>query len=289
MSEKQSFLDRLNAALLERGISETDIAPYMEQFDRFFDRMVSDGQAGESAIDNIDAIADNIAAQVSDRYDEINRLAERTMTVQAVQDEDISSIGEEIYAGQTADGADISDDTGEAELVEIPSDMELVPVAVTEGGESDGEAYTKLPDYVEPEKIQDTKMFWILFAASLPITIPLALIVLGIFGLMWGAVFAVIGGSVALLVALVTSGCALSLVGIIYGITQLFVSVPVGLYEIGIGIVIAGIVMFVGILVYNFAIRLVPKLIKLVYKLFLYVLGKLRELFNYLRRESARL
>ena len=53
--------------------------------------------------------------------------------------------------------------------------------------------------------------------------------------------------------------------------------------------VIAGIVMFVGILLYNFAIRLVPKLIKLVYKLFLYVLSKLKELFNYLRRESAKL
>lgn len=284
MSEKQSFLDKLNAALLERGISETDIAPYMEQFDRFFDRMVSDGQTGESVLDNVDAIADNIAAQVSDRYDEINRLAERTMTVQAVQDDDVSADGGQDADAKASDGSDFED----AELVEIPADIELVPVTVTEG-EGGDEGYTKLPDYVEPEKIQDTKMFWILFAASLPITIPLALIALGIFGLMWGAVFAVIGGSVAFLIATVTAGCALSLVGIIYGITQLFVSVPVGLYEIGIGIVIAGIVMFVGILIYNFAIRLVPKLIKLVYKLFLYVLGKLRELFNYLRRESAKL
>ena len=65
MNEKQQFLEKLRAALLDRDVSESDIQPYIERFDR---------------------IADNIAEQVSECYDEINRLAERTLTVDRVKD-----------------------------------------------------------------------------------------------------------------------------------------------------------------------------------------------------------
>ena len=106
---------------------------------------------------------------------------------------------------------------------------------------------------------------------------------------MWLALAGVLAGAVGALVVLVGGGAAVSLVGIIYGVTQLFVSVPVGLYEIGIGVIVAGGVMFAGILVYNFAVRLVPFVMKLWWKLFMYVLVKLKWLFDFLRKGSAKL
>jgi hypothetical protein len=47
--------------------------------------------------------------------------------------------------------------------------------------------------------------------------------------------------------------------------------------------------MFVGILIYNVAVRLLPFLMRMVWRLFCFVLKKLRVLFNFLRRECAKL
>ena len=90
LPDKQEFLEKLRQALIERDISETDIAPYIERFDRFFERMTQDAENDRSdLLSDIDRIADNIADQISERYDEINRLAERTLTVDRVKpDED---------------------------------------------------------------------------------------------------------------------------------------------------------------------------------------------------------
>ena len=53
-----------------------------------------------------------------------------------------------------------------------------------------------------------------------------------------------------------------------------------GLYEIGLGLTVGGIVMLGGILVYNCAIRLVPWLIRLLGDLFRFCTGKLKDLFR---------
>ena len=296
MNDKQSFLEKLTAALIDRGISEADIAPYIEQFDRFYDRMLNDDAKTSGALADVDGIADNIASQVSDRYDAINRLAERTMTVDAVEDgadyEDAVEIDDIDMPTAEAEVVELTDDE-EYEIVEEAEEMSLIPAEVLDEIEPE-EAdeiieSTRLPDYIPEEEIPNSKMFWILFGVSLPITIPLALAVLGVFGLMWGVLVGIIVGAIGALAVVVTAGTAVSLVGIIYGVVQLFTSVATGLYEIGIGIVVAGIVLALGILLYNFAVRLVPILIKLVWKLFKYVLGRLKELFNYLRKESAKL
>lgn len=273
MIDKQTFLDRLTAALIERGISQTDIQPYIERFDRFFDRMVMDERGGAQALEDIDNIADNIAAQVSERYDEINRLAERTMTVNRVQADDEPSDGSLVP---------LDDDEGTAPYSPVQAEPDEEPPA--EMMES-----TRLPDYVEEEPSPNSTIFWVLFAISLPITLVIALAVIALFLLVWGGLATVIVGSIAVLIVIAAGGTALSLVGIIYGIIQLFSVVPVGLYEIGLGVIIAGVVMFAGILLYNFAVRLVPLLIRLVGRLFRYLYGRLKVLFNFLRRECAKL
>ncbi len=273
MSEKQVFLEKLRAALTERDISENDIAPYLERFDRFYDRMVSDtSNSGEGLLDDIERIADNIAEQVSEKYDDINRLAERTLTVDRVSDAPAKA-----------------QNSAEAEN-NIHSDDTLLPEASNEEAVDEYSEYEPIrpPEYIDEEPSPSSTTFWILCAVSLPITIPLAALGLALFVGVWLGMAALIIGAVALLIAGAAVGTALSLVGIIYGISQLFSVAPVGLYEIGLGVMIAAAVMFVGILLYNFAIRLLPLLMRFWGRFFKFVCGKLRLLFGFIKKECAK-
>ncbi len=277
MTDKQSFLDKLNAALLDRGISETDIRPYLERFDRFYDRMASDpDQVSSDALSDIDNIANNIAAQIAERYEEINRLAEKTMTLASVDPDEPKDDGYELVEEKASTGL-------------IPADM--IAEGASEASPSDipSAEMSRVPNYVDEESSPSSTMFWVLFAVTLPLTIPLAAAAVGIFAAVWGALLILILGAIAALIAVVAGGAILSLVGVIYGITQLFDTAAIGLYEIGMGIVIAGAAMFVGILLYNFAVRLMPFVIRMVGRLFGYLFRQLRVLFNYLRRECAKL
>lgn len=297
MTDKQSFLDKLTAALYERNISETDIRPYIERFDQFYDRMLNDSIGTDGALDNIESIADNIASQISDRYDEINRLAERTMTVDTIKIDDVMEAAPEIDAEptMTTDIGELTVMSEEYELAEPELEPALIPAEELEQLEFEdvnteyANEPVRLPDYTGEDEIPSSKMFWILFGISLPITLPLFFAVVGAFAAVWLGLAGLLVASVGVLTALVACGAAVSLVGIVYGIIQLFVSVPVGLYEIGIGVIAVGIVMFLGILIYNFAVRLMPLLMKLWWRLFLYVLAQMKRLFNFLRKESVKL
>ncbi len=277
MTDKQTFISNLNSALLARGISDVDIRPYLERFDRFYERMVNETDGiNPEALNDVDNIADNIAAQIKERYDDIKSFAQRTMTMDAV--------------------APVKDDDEEYEAIEETAPTGLVPTdevsaELEELAEEERGTVTQsnIPNYVDEESSPSSTMFWVLFGVSIPLVVPLLAAAVGIFVAVWAGLCALILGSVAALIAVVAVGTILSLVGIIYGITQLFSVVPVGLYEIGIGVVLAGLAMFTGILLYNFAIRLLPFVIRMVGRLFRYLVKQLRVLFNYLRRECAKL
>ncbi len=132
-------------------------------------------------------------------------------------------------------------------------------------------------------------IFWIGFILTLPITIILLLALFGVFVSVFAVLIALILGGVAALVALVAAGTGVSLIGIIFGITQFFSFPAAGIYEIGLGIMVAGAVLFFGVLIYNFAVRFLPWIISLVGTLLGYVCRKLKTLFYYVRRECYKL
>ena len=312
MNEKQQFLEKLRAALLDRDVSESDIQPYIERFDRFYDRMANDPESVQDGLlDDIDRIADNIAEQVSERYDEINRLAERTLTVDRVKDipeRTPESRPAHEPAGQT-DGttafnpADQRGGTTSA-MTEQPGQLQQGPYGEKSGDygemsdaydeafpdeQNDEQSKSRPPEYIDEEPSPNSTIFWVLFAVSLPVTIPLAAVGLAFFAGIWLLCLGLIIGAIVLLIGGAAVGTALALVGIIYGISQLFSVVPVGLYELGLGVMIGSATMFCGILLYNFAIRLMPLLMRLWGRFFRFVCGKLRMLFGFLRKECAKL
>ena len=291
MTDKHSFLERLKSAISSRGISDADAEPYISQFDKYYERMANDDLATAETLLDIDSIVDNIEAQVSEKQEQTGDSVEQTMNVLAVDMDNQPTVEAQIPA--VADDSDVYEDiesSDDSRVLDYEEEIEDYEEYIEQDAQDYvEEASTKLPDYVEEEKIHGTKMFWGLFALSLPVTLPLALVLLGAFALAWGALALIIVGAVVALIGVVCVGTILSLVGIIYGIVQIASALPIGLYEIGIGVIIAGITACIGILIYNFAVRLVPVLFKLVWKLFKYVLKKLRKLFNHLKKESGRL
>ncbi|MCQ2432280.1 MAG: hypothetical protein MJ175_06725 [Clostridia bacterium] len=132
------------------------------------------------------------------------------------------------------------------------------------------------------------RRFWILFAVSLPFVI---LLLLAFALLSAGIIVGIIAGIIAciiLLVGEVALGAAISLVGVIYGISQLFLTMPIGLFELGIGICAIGITMFAGILIYNIAVRLLPFLLKQFIRFLKFFRSFLVDLYYYVKGECYR-
>ena len=124
--------------------------------------------------------------------------------------------------------------------------------------------------------------FWIIFTCSLPLVLIFFVLYFGVFAALFAALASLIVLLIAGLIGGTAIGAAVAFVCIVYGISQLITvasSAP-GVYEIGLGISVGGGVMMFGILIYNLAIRVVPKLFRFLGNLFRFCTGKLRELFH---------
>jgi hypothetical protein len=128
-----------------------------------------------------------------------------------------------------------------------------------------------LPTKVKDNKSKKTKskrkpgpqknkaLFWVLLCIAIPIIVMLAATVVMLYVAFWVILALLMIFSIAALIAIVAVGALVSLVGIVYGVVQIVTGeVPVGLFEIGLGVIIGAAVMMVSILVYNFAVRLIP-------------------------------
>lgn len=135
---------------------------------------------------------------------------------------------------------------------------------------------------VYPAEIKKPKRhnFIFLLILTLPLTLPLFLAINFVFFALFGAMASVIFALLVTVTVLVISGTLIALIGVIYGIIQTFTYLPVGLLELGIGMCVGGTVMFVSILLYNIAIRLIPFIIKKTALLYKIINAKI---FKYIR------
>ncbi len=140
----------------------------------------------------------------------------------------------------------------------------------------------------EREKVKGSPLFWTLFILTLPITVPLFLAICAVFGVLYVAVTALIIAFTGAMIATVACGTALALVGIIYGATQCFKALPIGLFEIGVGIALGGVTMLVSVLLYNIAVRFIPRLYKVVNRFGAWVFGGIGKLYTNLKKECGK-
>ena len=130
--------------------------------------------------------------------------------------------------------------------------------------------------------------FWICVVLTSPIALSLAAVILAAFAAVFFCLIAAILVTLVSIIAVVAAGAAVSLVGIVYGVTQLFSFVSAGIFEIGLGITIAGVVVLLSVLLYNFAVRFLPWVIKCTASLMKLTFIKLKALFSHIRKECCK-
>ena len=81
-----------------------------------------------------------------------------------------------------------------------------------------------------------------------------------------------------------------TLVGLIWGITQIFAShIGIGIYEMGLGVVIGGAALGAGILIYNFSVVVLPRFLKHLISFEGYCLRHVGPMLDRMREECNRL
>ena len=141
----------------------------------------------------------------------------------------------------------------------------------------------------ERTNVRGTPLFYALMVVTAIIWGPIYIAIWAVVGAIYVAASALIAAAALSMVVVVALGTALSLVGIIYGVITSFKTMPIGLFEIGLGIALAGGTLFCAVIFYNLAIRWLPKLYKYINKFAGFVSAQLTELYRNAKKGSAKL
>jgi len=280
--ELNIFMRELQSALIDRGIPEQIAAKQVSNFQRSF---TADDLSEIEAIqtnDEIEKLADSISAAI----------VKKMKAARAAQ---ASASGENRAPVPAQPAKKPPQPKPEPIPEEKPAPKPAKPVQkpapkqdVRDLFDDDADEYFEY----SPESGTTTRgmiIFWIGLFLTLPFTIAILAGIFLVFAALFIGLAALVVAGCVLLAAVVAAGAVVSLVGIIFGITQLFSFVAAGIYEIGLGIMIAGAVLFVSVLIYNISVRFFPWLIVQVGTLMGFVYGKLKDLFLLIRRECYKL
>ena len=284
--EKTDFLNRVAQGLSSHGLRDSEVAKYTDRVSVLLDELPPDElSAVLSGGINVEAFVTDLLNEVGipqkpeESVKEEKKEAPKPAPVQKKQPEKAPEIKKEPKKTE----APAPKKEAPAPKKEAPAPKKEAPAAPKKAERSKHDEHKekapteRLPlrtpksadngKLRNPGAISDGKdhtTFNALFWALSPLWLVLVACVYVLFLSMIVTFVALIIVFVVALLAVVIVGTALALVGIIYGATQLFdpATLAVALYELGEGIVIGGGTMFIGIVLYNFAVRFFPWLIK---------------------------
>lgn len=317
--EKSHFFAALRRRLEELQVSEENIDKYIRQFERYFNTM-TDEEAEEqiASFEGVEGIASNILRMIQKKESQEAPpppVAPVSEPEEDATEEEEYPVEEELPSERTRvipvvparpekGASDALTQTRAMPAVQqIPSRRSTVPAAAPtyenvnfneldeeeeEDIDYDQYGYQEEIDPEFEEKIPSSMLYWVILLASSPISLAIFGVIFALFGAVFGAMAVAVAGGVLAMLAIVVAGTAMSLVGIIYGVTQLFVSLPIGLFELGLGVVIGGVTMLSGILIYNFAVRLLPYLMRYWVVFLRFVLRQIRRLYRFIKKECAK-
>lgn len=303
---RQSFLDALGSELARLGADDASIAAQKEKMDSYLrsknmeevdvdPRRMAEGIMQKIAAD-CKPVAENAPAaanvkpakpeetkQTSDPLSALGSKPRHTAVHINDEPDEAKPVKQAAPQRQSA--------TAKAKSDEKPTAHRDAPHTATEKRPVKKEA-ENLPDPVTDPGYYDSAkpktaadqgnktLSRVLFCAAVPLGAVLCVAAIAVFlGLIFLLAAAAIG-FVAALIAIVGVGCSVALIGIIYGAYKIVTGVvPVGLYEIGLGITVGSVASLIGILMYNIAIRLVPFLMKKLAELVGFGLRKARDGF----------
>ena len=295
--EKNAFLRELALILRQRGLSDEDVRIRIEKISSFVDGL---SQEERNALiggnPNVAAIADRLfqrdsaSAQKTQASADAAPQPKRTATpVQKAEEDAADSFKITSDYKKNAKSSDARSENSadsQKKVAEIRRrDEEKLKQLKTEAQKPRKKIAAQ--NLTLSQKYESERNFWVIFFCCIPILFFFGAILLTVFVALFFGLIALIIILVAALAIAVAAGSAISLIGIGYGILQLLSNPAVGLYEAGMGIMVAGMTMLVGVLIYNAAIRLIPWTMKRLRGLFKFVLKKLGVLAEYLKGVCA--
>lgn len=254
--DKQSFLKLLYNKLLSSGTDENTAKEKCLQISDSFDKIKNEDAAKYYTEANADMIVKKLLSETASKSED-----KAAPTIVIPTGSSKSDVKEENTTGESKKPA-----SGDFIVINKRNTAEKTSTVGKKSG------INSLTNGEHPRIL-----LWILIALCAPS-------VLLVLALIFGASLAIVIGMagmiillVAAIVAIVCGGSAISVIAFIYGITQI-ISEPryVGLHEIGLALVFAGITIAVSIILYNIAVRLIPLLYKLIGKFLRYCIKKLK-------------
>ncbi len=266
------FLEGLKEALVARGIAPDAAAKHAAALGRTF---------SEEDLAEIRQIQS--PAEIGEIADSIATILYKNKAKPAPRPSDIEEVPPPMTAPPRPTPPRMSTQTGAVSRPSLPTESEK-PVRYAQNA----------ADFFETPAGEDktpkgVAIFWTALILTLPITLAVIAAVLVLFGVVFLGIILAIIALVVGMIAVIAAGSGVALVGIIYGITQLFSFVAAGVYEIGLGVMIVGISLFGGVVLYNLAIRFLPWVMSWLTVLFTFVFGRFRNLFYLARRECYKL
>lgn len=181
-------------------------------------------------------------------------------------------------------------DRGENETPPTPDET---PEKTNEEPVTDEEPFEEftfedLPKHV-PEKNKGGVMFWGLFTLALPVTAPLFIAIMALFGFTYVLIGLLVAVTFISIFACAIAGALLALTGGLYGVTQLSAgAMAIGLFELGMAITIAGITILCSYLLSLLSLRALPMLFKWLTRLLRLFLQSLLNLIDHLKGRCKR-
>lgn len=295
--ELDHFLESLKNSLVDRGIPPEAAAKHVAALGRTFTADDLTEIQGIRSPAEIEEIADSIAEILyKNQAARAAAKAEQKPPETTAPPQSASTPTSEPMAPvvPTVESEKVSPHISEEKVVRTPSSVETYPQREPSYGYGTPQPQQRSADFFQAPSGRDkttrgVAIFWSVFIVTLPITLTLLLVILALFGAAFLGIILAIIGLVAGMIGVVAAGCGLALVGIIYGITQLFSFMAAGLYEIGLGVMISGGALLSGVILYNLAIRFLPWVMKWLTVFFAFVFHRLRDLFYLARRECYKL
>lgn len=273
--DKQSILIMLGSYLDEYGVPEDEILKNVKMFERYLSSLTPEEYKKEVENVDVELIANNIYGLIQKKSSPSKEIKKDMFEdIPITEDEEFSNI----YPIENKPKTELTSKT--VKMIPVQYEQVKNPQPI------DLEALDDIPAEELPY-VRGTPAFWAIFILTLPLTLPIIVAIFAVFFAVITSLAVLIVSLIGTLIGIVAAGSALALIGIVYGVTQTFSTLPVGLYEMGLGVLIGGVAMFTGILIYNFAVRFLPFAIKHIIVFMKFTIKKIKYLFYYLKKEST--
>ncbi len=296
---KQTFYSQLSEKLYALGIGQEYIDRHLKQFDGFFEgKSDSEIEAEIQKLGDLDRVSARIK-RMTDKMIEAES-TEKDSTASDAPSEQIPT-EEKNIANSTEEASPLKEEvqsgkTDEEEFfgfapVELAEDEDAVDDFFTSAhadkkSETEDESKRLVKRTMTDEQLAEkTKKFNTILACASPLLLIALLLIAACFALIFFAAGVVTVFAVAGLVAVTAAGTVVSVAGLIFSVTIMLSNLPIGLYECGISIMIGSTALLIGVLLYNFAVRLMPYVFTKLIVLTKFTAQKLKELFFKVKKE----